>query len=267
MRSKTRLIAAVASLLVCLAMVGTGFASWVILQSEEGTASGNVTAEAVSTDTIKFEVTAVDGKNNIYFGAPNSAIGGNQAGKWLVATNDDGSVEPSYTATFKMVINGNIESISVEHTFGTAFQTCIDKNLIAEPVISLNTTESGRTETISAVEVSGGKLKFTGTEYVGSDGFSLNATVDITLYIDIKFAWGSQFGGKDPYEYFNDGKKVNDVASGWSTDNDLGITEGDTYGDVAKAVLGYMNKKLVTGSSNDNQYVFTFTAQQAQKTA
>ena len=273
MRSKSRLIAVAASVLACAAMVGTGFASWVILDAQTKEATGNVKAEAVSTEGITLEVTAPT--EDVIYGSPETMEAKNA---WLV--EDQSAGQGKFTADITVKVGGNIGSLAIAYTAPEgAFATAITQGLVAQyPTYSIGdvTTNSVITEAGQITIADKGD----GTATVNFKGSaSCNFTEETTFHVIATFGWGTAFGGQNPYNYFNDGQKtaggaetgtavsdcITDI-SGWTAKAEaleLSATLGSAtnWGTVAKSILGWMYEKFT-----DAEYTFTFTAQQAAPT-
>ena len=256
-------------MLVCVAMVGTGFASWVILDTQKKEATGNVTAEAVSKEGITLEVSPTSDAN-IIFGSPADM---NIKNAWLIedAAKGQGNLAVDFTVTVK----GNIGSFTLDFSYtGDAFETAATNNLIVGyPTYTVGTVESGGSIANAGeieIEQTNGKatLKF-------GEGSPKSAAFDFkqetTFHIIATFNWGSAFGGPEgnPYTFFN-GKTQTETASDWGIAGGTvgtpteGTGEGNavTWADVAKDVLDWMNT-----SFSSVTYKVTFTAAQAAPSA
>jgi hypothetical protein len=103
---KRKLVTTVISLLLCLGVVGSGFAAWVISRTTEDTAEGNFTVETVQDAVLNFDAAITNG--DVHFGKPSAeAISSYQWAesaaqvKWF---NDDGATVEDLTATVTLTL-------------------------------------------------------------------------------------------------------------------------------------------------------------------
>lgn len=269
MRSRTRLIAIVASLLVCIAMVGTGFASWVILDTQTKTSTGNVTAEEVSSEGITLTVSP-ENDGSIIFGSPADATSG-----WLIESEANGQGKLSVDIT--VTVQGNVGSFTIGFaTTGETYNTAKTAHLVADyPTYTLGSTApTGVITSTDDITVTDNK-NGTATLSFGSEKTSgYNFSAPTTFHIVATFGWGTAFNSENPYEFFNgDDRTVNGTtASADATDlaafikavgnNAItGTSEPATWGAAAKNVLSWMHTNFTNVT-----YTFTFTATQAAPT-
>lgn len=271
MRSKSRLIAALAAMVACVAMVGTGFASWVILDSQSATTTGNVTAEAVSEDGISLSVKPENGAE-IIFGSPAKSTWEAQSNPWLVEDASEG--QGKFSVDIEVTVQGKVGSLKVDFSHeGDGYTHAVTAGLIAEnPTYSIgdpDPTGSITSKDDIAIDASSGQLTFGS----GEKKNEFNFAQETKFHVVATFSWGTSFGGKNPYVYFNDGQKT---ASGsadgssevggitqiseWGTKNsDIGTITTTSWGEVAKGVLGWMHDNL---NASGAKFTFTFTASQ-----
>lgn len=262
MRSRTRLIAVIASLLVCIAMIGTGFASWVILAAKSAESEGNVKAEAVSNEgNLTFELVN-NGDQNIYFGGPAEQTNDKA---WLIS--DGASGNESLTATFELNIVGSLKEISISVEVPANYKTAVDAGYLAAPTMKISATSvtfnSGTDITLSA-DTAGttytATAKITSSDEGKEAGHKFTGTTD-HVTVTFTFGWGTNFDSKNPYEYFNDDKTVNGTdITAWN--NKTGMTSPTTWGDVANQALTQLNTWFpeTSSSSSFEQYKVTFSA-------
>lgn len=163
------------SILACLALIGVGFASWVISAGKSTTATGNIVVDDVSDKRISLSYEWVDGKSSIIYGwDENHAI---TEKDWL--KNDAVDKKVDLDLTLKVTVkdgNNNLydpESISATITADEAYTTAKEKGVV------------GELPTLTAVKKSTGVYN-----------------------IVIKFTWGEHFGGNNPLAFYNDGTKT-----------------------------------------------------------
>ena len=159
------------SILACLALIGVGFASWVISAGKSTTATGNIVVDDVSDKRISLSYEWVDGKSSIIYGwDENYTV---KTTDWL-KNNTEGK-KADLDLTLKITVkdgNENLydpKSISATITADTAYTTAKEKGVV------------GELPTLTAVKESTGVYK-----------------------IEIKFTWGEHFGGNNPLAFYND---------------------------------------------------------------
>lgn len=159
------------SILACLALIGVGFASWVISAGKSKTATGNIVVDDVSDKRISLSYEWVDGKSSIIYGwDENYTV---KTTDWL-KNNTEGK-KADLDLTLKITVkdgNENLydpESISVTITADEAYTTALGEGVV------------GALPTLTAVRESTGVYK-----------------------IVIVFTWGKHFGGNNPLAFYND---------------------------------------------------------------
>lgn len=190
---KKAMIMAVASL-GSMALIGTGFAGWVISANATTSASGVVTAFDVADHRLVVEGGAWDKKNadgngEIIFGT-NNATG--LTNNWFSFTGEDGKTEQLeivYSFTVKSKDSGDAGKFTVAQQTGEskfkltagADNWTAAKNLglvAAEPDVKFDTPEGG--------------------------AYTLSAA-GTTVKMTVTFKWGTHFGNKNPLEFYNNG--------------------------------------------------------------
>lgn len=159
------------SILACLALIGVGFASWVISAGKSTTATGNIVVDDVSDKRISLSCKWVDEKSSIIYGwDENYTV---KTTDWL-KNNTEGK-KADLDLTLKITVkdgNENLydpESISATITADEAYTTALGEGVV------------GALPTLTAVRESTGVYK-----------------------IVIVFTWGEHFGGNNPLAFYND---------------------------------------------------------------
>lgn len=245
---KSKLTITVASILSVLALVGVGFAAWIIINpSVSADQNGTITAETVSDKSYTLEAVIAEG-DKIVFGAP-AKMEANNA--WLTADAETQTEDLSATLTLTLkykdwnYVPTNF-SVTMKSKKGeandTVFGNLVSKNYITNPKISY---PSGSTDTINDVEMNGATSTVTipKTAFPGYDDKDITKEKDVTLVITITFGWGSYFtvdgSVVNPYTFYN--KKTYDKVIG---------TEANT---VLTAISGLKDVSYtVTISGNTN---------------
>lgn len=188
------------SILACLALIGVGFASWIISANTSTKAEGSFIVDTVSDKSYTVTGDWKDKKSEIIFSAPT----GDTTNGWL--TNDSAKKE-NLTVTYQ---------ITVKYGDGTKATG------IANKITALVTAPENANYTAAV----NGKLIIAPT----------NATVEETgegtgVYnITVTYQWGEHFANaeginQNPYVYYN-AKQPSDV-----------LIEGTTYLEDAKSSL------------------------------
>ena len=190
------------SILACLALIGVGFASWIISANTSTTAQGSFIVDTVTDKTYKVEGAWLNSQSKITFGAPATM---NAVNPWLT-NNSEGKTE-NLTVTYQLTV-----------TYGDGSKAAGIANKITAVVTA--------PENANYTAAVNGKLIIAPT----------NATVEETgegtgVYnITVTYQWGEHFANaeginQNPYVYYN-AKQPSDV-----------LIEGTTYLEDAKSSL------------------------------
>lgn len=213
---KKAMIMAVASL-GSMALIGTGFAGWVISANTSTDAKGVITAYDVKDQRLTISDQAWtakedDGSGSIIFGQPAAKETFDKP--WFTFTNDVRTEVLGNTFTFKVSSGDNKDTgnfkvaaeIVVAEETKTAWEDAITGNVVAEPAVDAG----------------------------GTAGVYTLAETGTTVTIGLTFNWGSHFGTKNPYNFYNT-KKIGDKIN----EEPATVT---TWGDDAAAFMGYFDK-------------------------
>ncbi len=191
---KKAMIMAVASL-GSMALIGTGFAGWVISANATTSASGVVTAFDVADHRLVVEggtwdKANGDGNGEIVFGTNNKT---GLTNNWFSFSSGEGEkaeqLEIVYTFTVKSKDDGDTGTFTVAQQTGeNKFKLTAGADnwtnaktlglVAAEPEVKFDTPEGGAY-----------KLAAAGT----------------TVKMTVTFKWGTHFGDKNPLEFYNNG--------------------------------------------------------------
>lgn len=191
------------SILACLALIGVGFASWIISANTSTTAQGSFIVDTVTDKTYKVEGDWLNSQSKITFGAPATM---NAVNPWLT-NNSEGKTE-NLTVTYQLTV-----------TYGDGSKAAGIANKITAVVTA--------PENANYTAAVNGKLIIAPT----------NATVEETgegtgVYnITVTYQWGEHFGKVNPYTYYN-GKTATDTLTDSTT----------TYMQDAKTSLATLSK-------------------------
>lgn len=164
------------SILACLALIGVGFASWVISAEVSATpAEGSFIVDTVNDKSYKVEGAWLDSQSKITFGAPATM---NASNPWL--TNDSEGKTENLTVTYQLTVTyGNgTKATGIANKITAVVTAPADKNYTAAVDGKLIIAPTNAT----VVEVPGG-----------------NGTYNIT----VTYQWGEHFGKVNPYTYYN----------------------------------------------------------------
>lgn len=207
-KTRSKMIAASIAILSSAAVVSTGFAAWVISGGESKTAEGTITADEVSSKlhTIK-DLTASQTINYRGLKASDKDTKITDANVWL--KND---VEEKLLATF---------DFKVENVQDSDKPTDIFKSItLTEPGASGTTSYTSMATTgyvatldsytMSTITYTTGEPKLYNDDHTSKTGMylvkgvadgSVTTTMNFKLYI--VFGWGTTFGSKNPWNYYN----------------------------------------------------------------
>lgn len=199
------------SILACLALIGVGFASWIISADAIKEAEGNIIVDTVADKTYVVSGEWLENKSSIIFGAP--ATMNNTESTWL--TNNSTDKKENLTVTYQLKV------------------TYAD-----------NTPATGIKNKITALVGAPESASYTAAVDGGLIIAPKNATVEETaegsgIYnITVTYKWGKHFAdsadateGVNPYTYYN-AKTATDKLSGTET----------TYMQDAKTSLETLSK-------------------------
>ena len=177
LRNKSGLIAAISGL-TAVSLLSVGFAAWVLSATDEQTVSGSVQVETVNSNSVYLiSNQAADG--NFKFGTPSEdqidGYTGLVSPVWL--SFDAAGTEKLTVNVTCNVTNIESQSDATSHVRVKAFTATAG---YADAVSHNYVADLPAANTLTPTYVSGTQVKFA-----------------ITLN------WGSAFGGKNPYEYYN----------------------------------------------------------------
>lgn len=192
------------SILACLALIGVGFASWVISAEVSATpAEGSFIVDTVNDKSYKVEGAWLDSQSKITFGAPATM---NASNPWL--TNDSEGKTENLTVTYQLTV-----------TYGNETKA----TGIANKITAVVTAPADKNYTAAV----NGKLIIAPTNATVVEAPEGNGKYNIT----VTYQWGEHFGNVNPYTYYN-AKTATDKLSGTET----------TYMQDAKTSLETLSK-------------------------
>lgn len=194
---KRRIVTIAVSFLLCIGMIGAGFAAWVITGNTDTDASGNIQVNAVVDNRLVLAVSWQDSKDSITYGPK----AGDYTYDWL--TYDENDDTESLTVTLVLTLE-NYASLKSSQEATTISDISIafawDEAQMTEYVAARDTDKVvGALPTANALTLA----SFSDADEDGK----YTATVTFT------FTWGEAFGGKNPMEYYNNQEFTNDLAT------------------------------------------------------
>ena len=191
------------SILACLALIGVGFASWIISANTSTTAQGSFIVDTVADKTYVVSGEWLENKSSIIFGAP---VTMNAKNPWLT-NNSEGKTE-NLTVTYQLTV-----------TYGDGKKA----TGIANKITALVTAPENANYTAAV----NGKLIIAPTNATVVEAPEGTGKYNIT----VTYQWGEHFGNVNPYKYYN-AKTATDKLSGTET----------TYMQDAKTSLETLSK-------------------------
>lgn len=178
-----------------LLIVGTGFASWTIVNLSDSTSlNGNISADTMGDVSI---VAIEDAKfvegTEIYFGSPANPDKTEYSWFQSKATQHEClTAKYTFTAVYTTTTEPTVAITLEETDEGNAYATAYEKGFVG-----------------SLPSTSGSKDGKEGTITCEKDGDATTTTANNVNYyrqkynVNVNFVWGSAFGYKNPYYYYN----------------------------------------------------------------
>ncbi len=186
---KKKIFTISALVLLCVAMIGVGFAGWVISNEPEPVGrDGQFTTETVSNNSYTISEITPDG--DFKFSDPESPTVTTY--KWL--TSDD-AVYEDLEVVFTTTIQKGGENLSETLT-----------PQIAEDAHSVSLDNDIDEITVTLEDL-------ISSEYIGDCKITAASYSNGTLSITVKASWGTAFEGQNPYYYYNKQEYTPDLAS------------------------------------------------------
>lgn len=176
------------SILACLALIGVGFASWIISAGATKNAEGSFIVDTVTDNRLVVEngrwitingteVTSNENSAKVSFGAPAEM---NKTGAWL--TNVGGNIVEKLTVVYELTVK----------TKGGEFASNLANDAITGIVSCSDTAYN--------------------TKYVALPKLTVTNKGNGIYYLQLDFDWGTDFAGNNPYDYYNDKTYTDELA-------------------------------------------------------
>lgn len=168
-------------LLSCLALIGVGFASWVISTNTTKEVEGNILVDTVTDNRLTVETAWLNDKSSVIFGWKN----GDYTYNWL--KNSDNDFVENLTVTLVVTVKDN------------------DGNATAAG--NITATINGGTKNAESGEFEDDK--YTAAKEANLVGALPTASVTAVegqtgvYHVSFTFTWGSAFNAQNPLEYYN----------------------------------------------------------------
>lgn len=253
---KRKTITLVIYMLVCMSLVSVGFAAWIITGGDKAETTGNVTASPVVDESLVIsekkwlnEPNNVTGTGSITFGRPTTVTNDS----WLQA--DEGDAVEKLTATYQFTLAlsdqtqnssigaavGKLESnkISIDYSPASGIATAIESNYI---VNGYDDADNTKDRTVVQFSLDGGKTFVNYTQSAFEEALEALTTVKtVNIQIKIEYSWGSEFDGKNPYNFYNCVEAP--------TGNETMPDSNETYKAHAKEHLGALYTAINTNNT------------------
>ena len=227
---KRKILIPVLAALLCVSMIGVGYAAWVITTDTSADVhdADNFVVYDVENRSVGFTSTFTD--KSVTFGAKPFDPANGESHNWLTLT--EGSNNEDLNATLTITIT-NWDVVSAAGNTVKISLSSID--VINSSKVAVSASEY---EKYIVLPYDGTGIDITiedGVLDAASKDAGIDLTTDGVLTIPFNFAWGEAFDGKNPIQFFNS------VASGTTLPNTnpcYVATDCDTYLELAENALG-----------------------------
>ena len=223
-----------------IALISTGFATWVMSSDDKEQNTGNVEVGVVADSSVNITITNVDDIKDFEFAfEPNSQ----NSNDLIHAREENGKTKLEH---LKLIIEGNVtgtlKDVNIEMILPAGVATAINEGYINTPIFTFY-----KSETDCASEENGTLINTMSTEVGYENTYTFKNLVEANggnFVIAVEFSWGAKFDVE-----FSWGTKFD-----WGTEFD-GANPCDIYNEVyAKAKAAYATAKTKyesTGSADD----------------
>ena len=235
---KRKFIAPLIALLLCVSMIGVGFAGWVITTSTQQDASGNFTVYTVTDNRYSFVANTNASVVFGYSGTPTHPEG--VTADWLVKDSVGAQdLVPDFvlTSTTKVKKGDTIKYVVSDvavNDYNNQWKNAKDKGLVKEPdSIAGNYTFAISNSGSITIQKDGGA-----TTGVTANYNAETETLTVT-FSNAAFKWGDITNGQNPYQFFNSNKPnvTYTLPQGATAPTTVIYGESKTYADIAYAML------------------------------
>ena len=271
---KRKTITLVVYMLVCISLVSVGFAAWVITGGDTETTNGNISATAVTDESVAIDaigwdtlddsgkITFGETRGSIVFGQPEEEASSTGWLQYSASTTEVADLNAIYAFTVSSAnaLNTSVQklvsaNISVSDSNIDALQDDAedpdDKYYISDATIEYVVATS-LDELITKVnnDQFKGFIEDTDNPNTTESNFKEDleavSTTECYVAVKVEYNWGNLFDSKNPYEFYNEKtageyiRKPNAFVNG---------TSGDTWKQHATTHLSHLFNTL----NNDTQ--------------
>lgn len=193
---KRKLLVPILAALLCMSVIGVGFATWVISTEVEKTPTAAAKFTAYDVETLLVNHTTTFSDSSVVFGSD----GGTYDHDWLQADGTDGKED--LTASLSIKIDNAANLTGKRFTLAISAVTVTGVSDFATTYGSYVTLPTAQTITVA--------LDDNGNATLTKDGVSLASNADYnydkstnTLTVKLHFGWGSAFNGQNPNKFYN----------------------------------------------------------------
>lgn len=201
MKNAAKFVAFAAAAVTGAALVGVGFASWVIGGQTVASAGGNIQVDTV-VDGINLEVSVAEDSAVVY-GGPQQP----KAAEYSWLENDSTAEQLKVNLTISYT--GKVDNVTIDLAvlrdsvdITSSYNSCITQGIISD--YSVKFMANGDFNS-SYVDDSEQPLT---AEYVSAGKYTITnlpeSETTVTLYVQLRFGWGTLFGCTNPVDFFND---------------------------------------------------------------
>ena len=262
---KRKIVILGASIFTSLALMATGFATWIISTSSKVETDGNVTVGVTEEAAIEFgAIEFADDNSTIAF----EPLAGDNVGRVLASSAVDALTE-NLTVSYSTAITGasNLNTLTVTVTIPKGVQDAVDAgylNIVFANDVDWVKTPVLKTDTTDVIEAYNYTITKTGLKGVAeaTTDTAFNYTPsgnNATLEGALSFTWGAMFGGMNPSVYYdtpdsdgvNGGKDVADDQVKVEIDTFRAMLGGLSYEQYKTQYLDTYNEETKTYSAAD----------------
>ncbi len=278
MKHKTKITILVATLIVSVALLNVGFAAWVFSNQAEKTYEASVSTEMVTDRSCILEDVSDEyfGKDRapLHFGVPQNK---NIEDAWLDSWEETKVENLAYKIALNVSKNTSTIAISFNAFRGNDnitnqdFKDAVDHDLIAKPVCIVSDEKDGETSDYFSVQTSD-DFSFVLVRNKEHD-YTSDPRATVVIFVTMKFDWGSHFDGKNPYFYYNEMERDDNIENAYTFEGqelNNNITVNMAAGQTAEAHVDafaslhkldeYINGKDKSSGGWSYHYTFVGTA-------
>ena len=195
---KGKLVTMAVSFLLCVGMVGAGFASWIITSKTQETAEGNIQVDSVVDKRIKIVSVNKDGVD-VYFGAPTEEETATITNPWLL--NNGMGKEDLVSSASLTLDEDNLLNLAKNGVTKITFSATITVEESANYTTAITEKYIVAPTALDPIEIILSGENSIITE--GEDGVKSINTDDLLVNFSFQFGWGNAFSKMNPFVFYN----------------------------------------------------------------